>query len=147
MFVSMLQQLAAFSDPLRKVSKQLLTRPTFSTGWQFSTPIFASSTWPSSLHFFLLSQGTQPSSLSRDLLPQNVSLGCACEVSAVQGTLRAYGQPLFDALANPGTVGEILKAPGRPQAGNNNPEKSKVLLLQHYIAMLLCYYTFFGSAR
>mmetsp|Transcript_40610 Transcript_40610/g.83257 ORF Transcript_40610/g.83257 Transcript_40610/m.83257 type:complete len:409 (-) Transcript_40610:44-1270(-) len=32
-------------------------------------------------------------------------------VSAVQGTLRAYGQPLFDALANPGTVGEILKEP------------------------------------
>ena len=51
-----------------------------------------------------------PAMKSCDVLPENYWFGL-CEVSAVQGTLRAYGQPLFDALANPGTVGEILKAP------------------------------------
>lgn len=32
-------------------------------------------------------------------------------LNAVQGWLRAYGQPLFDALANPSTVKTILKEP------------------------------------
>ena len=32
-------------------------------------------------------------------------------LNAVQGGLRKYGQPLFDALANPPTVKTILKEP------------------------------------
>ena len=32
-------------------------------------------------------------------------------LNAVQGGLRKYGQPVFDALANPSTVKTILKEP------------------------------------
>lgn len=47
----------------------------------------------------------------RELHAAEMPAGLGPLVSAVQWALREYGQPLFDALANPGTVKQILREP------------------------------------